>query len=450
MKFALPRLLMFAVVVLPVVGASAQDREPVPGPNWVFQTERPIGQIVMVDPSPIDDMYPVNLNGSWGLMNQDGEIICYPQFQWTDYGYEGLARAVFDEKTGFITGNGSWVIEPVFAYADRFVDGTAVVGDGQRFGIIDLRARFVIPMRYEGVLRYQDGYAAVMLDGKCGFVDRRGEVVVPLQFKSVRSFHNGFAAVQMPDDRWGYIDKRGQLKWLDESGRVTVLGDFHEGMARVKATLRDGVERWGYLSLAYRFAIEPAYEDARDFHNDYAAVKVNGKWGYIHRNGRWLIEPQFDEADDFDDAVASNDFNLPSGRDRERNNIRREDRRDNQTAGLYALVKLDGLWGYVNEAANQGLVPQFREAEPFYLGLAQVSRGDSFAYVSERGQVRFDPLAARGGIINRTLKDKARQDAVRDDAARHNEVIPPPPDRRPYESPYPPEHLYDEVLPPPR
>lgn len=449
MKFSVPTLLTLAILVLPGLGAVGQDREAVPGPNWVFQNDRPIGQLEYVDPAPIDDIYPIEINGNWGLMNQDGDIICLPTFQWTDYGYEGLARAIVDEKTGFISGNGSWIIDPVFAYADRFVDGTAVVGDGQRFGMIDLRAEFILPIAFEGVLRFQDGYAAVMRDGKCGFVDRRGKVVVPLQFKSVRSFHNGFAAVQMPDDRWGYIDKRGKLVWLDESGRVTLLGDFHEGLARVKATMREGVERWGYLSLAHRFAIDPAYEEARDFHNDYAAVKVDGKWGFIHRNGRWLIEPQFDDADDFDDAVASNDFLDPSQRERERNNGRRTDRRDNQTAGLYAMVKLHGRWGYVNQAANQGLVPQFLEAEPFYLGLARVSRGDSFAYVTERGQVRFDPFAAPGGIINRTLKDRARQDALRDTDPLQNEVIPPPPAREAFESPYKPEHLYEEMLPVP-
>ncbi|MEM1353707.1 MAG: WG repeat-containing protein [Planctomycetota bacterium] len=437
------------MLFLPATLAVAQGREPVPGPNWVFQSDRPIGQLEQVDPAPIDDMYPIELNGNWGLMNQDGEIICFPQFQWTDYGYEGLARAVHNEKTGYITGNGSWVIEPVFDSADRFVDGTAVVGDGQRFGVIDLSGRFVLPMEFDGVLRFQDGFAGVMRHGRCGFVDRRGKVVVPLQFKAVRSFHNGFAAVQTPDGRWGYIDKRGRLVWLDESGRVTLLGDFHEGLARVKATLRDGVERWGYLTLAHRFAIDPAYEDARDFHNGYAAVKIEGKWGYIHRNGRWLIEPQFDEADDFDNAVASNDFLLPSERQRERATPRRTDRRDNQTAGLYAMVRLDGRWGYVNEAANQGLVPQFVQAEPFYLGLARVGRGNSFAYVTERGQVRFDPLAAPGGIVDRTLKDRARQDTVRDTTARQNAVIPPPPARQPYDAPYEPEFRYEEMLPVP-
>lgn len=429
--------------------AIAQPREASPGPNWVFRDDRPIGQLVQVDPAAIDDMYPINLNNNWGLMNQDGEIIVFPQFDWTDYGYEGFARAVLAGKTGYITGNGSWVIEPTFDYADRFVDGTAVVGVGGKFGVIDLRGRLFVELIYDAVLRFQDGYAAVMLDDKCGFIDRRGEVVVPLQFKSVRSFHNGFAAVQLPDDRWGYIDKRGRLKWVDDSGRVTMLGDFHEGQARVKAKLRDGVERWGYLSLAFRFAVDPVFEDARDFHNDYAAVKQGGKWGYIHRNGRWLIEPQFDDADDFDDAVASDDFLDPSQREREQRNGRRTDRRDNQTAGLYAMVKLDGRYGYVNVAANQGLVPQFVYAEPFYLGLAQVSRGNSFAYVTEQGQVRFDPLAAPGGIIDRTLQDQARQDALRDTSARQNAVQPPPPDRRPYRVPYPPEFKYEEVLPVP-
>ena len=208
---------------------------------------------------------------------------------------------------------------------------------------------------------------------------------------------------------------------------------------------------WGYLTKAFRWRLEPGYQEARDFHNGLAAVKQDGQWGFIYANGRWAIEPQFDEAGDFDDAVASNDFEDPSERDRQQRGGRNQRLgREIRTTGLYAPVKIDGHWGYVNRAANGGLTPQFDRAEPFYLGLARVARGDeNFAYISETGQVLFDPLGAERGIINRTARDLALQDAQRERAPRANSIVPSPPYREQADVPYKPESEYEEVLPVP-
>ena len=422
----------------------AQDREASPGPNWVFQEDAYYGDIKIVEPSRTDKIFPININNHWGLMNERGFVITFPQFDWTDYGYEGLARAMVEGKTGFISGNGSWVIPPDYDYADRFVDGLAVVGIEGRFGMIDKSNEFIIPLEYTQVLRFQDGFAAVYRDGRCGFINRRGDLRIPMEYKQVRSFHNGFAAVQHPNDRWGYINKRGRSQWIDESGQVTMLGDFHEQYARLRVTTSQGVVRWGYITKAFRLRVDPIYEDARDFHNGIAAVKVDGKWGFIYPNGRWVIEPQFDEVDDFDNAVGSNDFEDPN--DREQNT---ETGRGHRTAGLYAKVKIDGRWGYVNRAANGGLVPQFEEADPFYLGLARVSRADSFAYIDESGHVVFDPVSAAGGLINQTLEDRARQTQQSGERSPSNAIQPPPPLQDQAPIPYEREHLYEELLPQP-
>ncbi|MFI4859692.1 MAG: WG repeat-containing protein [Phycisphaerales bacterium JB063] len=443
-----PTALLFALALFALPALAQGEREASPGPNWVFQPGAFYGQISIVDPAQDDALFPININNNWGLMNQEGHIIHLPEYDWTDYGYDGLARYMAGAKTGYISGNGSVVIRAQYDYADRFVDGLAVVMIEDRWGMIDRNNDVVIPLEYTGVLRFQDGFAAVQRGELCGFIDRRGRLAVPLQFKAVRSFHNGFAAVQLPDGRWGYIDKRGELVWHDETGRVTMLGDFHEQYARVRARMNNDTEVWGYLTKAFRWRIEPAYEDARDFHNGMAAVKVDGRWGFVYANGRWAIEPQFEAADDFDDAVGTNDFEEPSDRDRRAQSGRRSGR-ELQTTGLYAMVKQDGRWGYVNRAANGGLVPQFETAEPFYLGLARVARGDSFAYIGETGQVIFDPESAREGLINRTTQERARQDTQRNTAPRQNSIESAPPPREAADHPYLPEHLYEEALPRP-
>ena len=440
MRYAAPLCLTLATALLLTLPVTAQ-REIVPGPDWAFQDNTFYGPLAWVDPGFNDLLFPINLNNHWGLMNRQGDIVFFPALEWTDYGFEGFARFIREGKTGYIAGNGNVLIPAQYDWADRFVDGLAVVAVDGQWGMIDRSNRPVVPLAYDGVLRFQDGFAGVHRGEQCGFVDRRGVEVIPLQFRAVRSFHNSYAAVQLPDGRWGYLDKRGELAWLDPSGRVVELGDFHEQYARVRVRLDNQRLAWGYMTRAFREHLGPRYEDARDFHNGIAAVRHGGKWGFIDAAGRWVIPPRFDEADDFDDAVGSNDFEEVSSHDLAERGT------GTDTASLYAAVKTDGRWGYVNRVANGGLAPQFAEADAFLFGLARVSRGDSFGYVNEIGQVIFDPAAADAGIINRTARDRARQVTQRNTRAPANSREAPPPFRPQAEVPYGPEQDYEEVLP---
>lgn len=444
-----------------------QERAAAPKNSWVFNGKgQKTDQVEIVDASADDALFPININNHWGLMNQDGYIIVYPRFEWTDYSFEGFTRYVQDGKTGFLRGNPTndndareFFIKASFDYADRFADGCAVVMNKDKWGMIDKSGKLLVPMEFDGVLRMQDGFAGVEKDGRCGFVNRAGRLKIPLQFKSIRSFHNGYAAVQFGDDRWGYIDKRGKVVWEDKSGRVKMLGDFHEDYARVQGQAGDTL-KWGYITKAFRFRIDPSFEDARDFHNGMAAVKHQGKWGFITAAKRWAVDPVYDEVDDFDDAVHSGDF--------EEGKRERDERvgRDLSTASLYAMVKRDGRWGYINRVANAGLEPQFKWAEPFFRGLARVERDGSFAYVGETGKVRFDPrVAVRLGFVDLTSKEDSRVDVaqrtVRTDIGQQgtitrnlpadlgiaNRVYEAPEARQAARVPYVSEYAYEEMLP---
>ncbi|MGB0767530.1 MAG: WG repeat-containing protein [Phycisphaeraceae bacterium] len=461
------RLVLTVVCGWAVVFASLDGRgqptEPPPR-NWVFNERgQKTDQVELVATAADDALYPISINNHWGLMNQNGQVVVYPRFDWTDYSFEGLSRYVRDGKTGYLRGDpandddpNEFFIIASFDYADRFVDGTAVVMKDGRWGMIDLSGRYLVGLELDGMLRMQDGFAAIEKDGLCGFVDRAGKLRIPPRYQRVRSFHDGFAAVQFVDGRWGYIDQRGKVVWEDRSGRVTELGDFHEGYARIRGRSGDKL-LWGYISQAFRFRVDPAYEDARDFHHGMAAVKFRGKWGFINAAGRWAVDPVYDEVDDFDDAVHSNDFDV---------NAARRPGSDLQTASVYAAVKRDGRWGYINLGGRPSLVPQFEWADPFFRGLARVERDGSFAYLTETGKVRFDPrVMIRLGLVDLTGREDGRvavaQGSVATgpaqigDLSRNqpadlgiaNQVYGVPEPREPASVPYVAEHLYRETLP---
>ena len=372
----------------------------------------------LVDPSHDDVLYPVVVNGRWGQMNQHGYLVVYPEFDWTDHSYDGLSRAMIGGRTGFIAGSGRWRIEPRYAYADRFADGLAVVGDGERYGYIRASGKVVVPIRLDGALRFREGMAAVQVGDRIGFIDVRGQMVIPPGYVRARSFHDGLAMVQLPgageaDGPLGYIDKRGKLVFSDDSGRVTDLGDFVEGMARVRVG-----DQWGYLDRRMRFSVDPQFEDARDFAGGMAAVKVDGRWGYINKTGRLGIAATYHGADDFGHALAM-------------------------------VVDGEGRHGFIGRSGRVDIEPQFEWAEPFYRKYARVSRPHGFAYIGMAGNVIWDAEEARRGFVDvRLLEQRRRQIRRRD---RFNQIVPAPASRPggadPADPPYPPEHRYQEMLP---
>lgn len=444
--------------------AQVEDR---PQPNWVFNGKgQKTDQVEIVDAASDDALFPIQINNNWGLMNQDGEVIVYPRFEWTDYNFEGFARYISNGKTGFLRGDPARDDDPkeffiiaTYDYADRFNEGCAVVMNDGKWGMIDKSRKQLLPMQFDGVLRMQDGFAVVEKDGKVGFINRAGKLKIPMQFKQARSFHDGYAAVQFPNETWGFINKTGKIVWHDKSGNVKQLGDFHEGYAKVQGKV-NGELRWGYISKAFRFRVDPLYEDARDFHFGMAAVKTQGKWGFITEAGKWAVQPQFDEVDDFDDAVHSSDFE-----EVEKDEGKRPGR-DLSTASTYAMVKVGGRWGYINRIGKGGLVPQFKDAEPFFRGLARVARDDSFAYVTETGKVRFDPrVVYKLGFVDLRASEDGRGQVARDTVTSGigssgpitrripaeddlgNKVYEPPPSRSQARIPYVREHMFGETLP---
>lgn len=59
---------------------------------------------------------------------------------------------------------------------------------------------------------------------------------------------------------------------------------FSEGLAPVQAQ----TGRWGFINERQEWAIQPRFNDAKEFQGGKAAVRQNSKWGFINKRGEWL------------------------------------------------------------------------------------------------------------------------------------------------------------------
>lgn len=94
---------------------------------------------------------------------------------------------------------------------------------------------------------------------------------------------------------WSEVGKH--LAWTDEKGYAgevkTKEVSLEPGFYPV-ATSLGADAKYGYVGRTLRLEIAAVYENARDFSEDMAAVKKDGKWGYINNFGVTAVPFEFD------------------------------------------------------------------------------------------------------------------------------------------------------------
>lgn len=365
-----------------------------------------------------DVFYPININNWWGHMNQHGDIVIWPQFDWSDYEHDGMLRVVHGGRTGYINIAGNWWIKPTYEWADRFSESVTIFRDGGKYGMIDKSNKVLVPPRMDGALRFSEGFAAVQIGNRCGFIDRRGSVVVEPQFQRVRSFHDGIAMVQLPAAMLGYIDKRGKLVFRDDRNRFADLGDFYDGLARAKVGVK-----WGFIDKSFRLRIDAAWDEVDDFADGLAAVRQNGFIGYIDKAGTLVVPLRYKVGERFSEGLG--------------------------------MIEHDLRWGFVNRVGEERVALTYPWAEPYFRRYARVAMPPNFGYVGTNNNIVWDPMRPFDAIWDRTTGGLARIAVDLLDPPRVNgfvqrqtslRLLPPPP-RELYSTPYPPDYLYVDELP---
>ncbi|WP_308639518.1 WG repeat-containing protein [Paenibacillus silvisoli] len=223
--------------------------------------------------------------------------------------------------------------------------------DGMKWGYIDSKGSMAVPPRFDDASDFQaNGLAVVAERGKYGIINSSVQFVVPPKYDSIGQFSEHRAAV---------IDSQG-FKLINESGTVLTnraypyIADMKGGRAYFYDNVKDSggmdTTKYGYLDLQGNPVIPARYEEANDFHNNQALVKVKDKeYALIDPNGRTL-------------HTYSPYVSVGSPGD-----------------GLLSFVKeAGGKAGYMDERGNVVIQPAFYVALPFEDGRAIVNTSDTY------------------------------------------------------------------------
>lgn len=287
--------------------------------------------------------------------------------------------------------NGKGAENPAILYPFRSdVDGLV--------GYIDVTGRVVFKPQFDywdfDTLRRKshEGLAIVIKKVKYpefttveyGYIGHKGSIVIKPQFKYASEFSEGLALISN-GNLSGYVNEKGKM--VIDTSNYLATGIFSEGLTWAKSNENRGV---GYMDKTGRIVIKPQFDEAKDFSEGLAVVRIGHKYGYIDKTGRMVITPQFDEAREFSEglaAVKSNDKYGFIGREGYLAIRYKFENVESFSNGL-ALVKVKDFknYFYIDKRGDMAFRCTFTNARSFSGGLASVEVDKEYGYINTNGE----------------------------------------------------------------
>ncbi len=126
--------------------------------------------------------------------------------------------------------------------------------------------------------------------------------------------------------------------------------------------------KWGFADKTGLIVIPYKYDNAFEFSDNLAPVKLDGKWGYIDRNDQLLIPMKFDAAEIFKEGLAS--------------------------------VCLNDAYGFIDGSGKIVIPLKYIDSENFYQGKAYVQIAGEKGDVGDRNTIEWIYIDKTGKKIN--------------------------------------------------
>ncbi|CAH1202551.1 hypothetical protein PAECIP111893_01829 [Paenibacillus plantiphilus] len=245
-------------------------------------------------------MFPIHENGTWGYIDQRGNVVVSPQFDNAYYGSEGLFGVKKNDKEGFLSIENSNI--PIkYDAAGEFNEGLCPIKIDNLWGAINKRDEVIISPIYQRVWHFSEGWVqAKTIENVIQFLDAEGVVQLQYTDVSVGHFSHGLAFfTDKKTERNGYINKEGEL--VISSSLFSSGYQFTEGLA---PAWHYSADKQCVINTSGDIVIEPVYDSIGFFSEGLCTFERNGKTGYINKTGDVVIPPLFDYASKFHEGTA--------------------------------------------------------------------------------------------------------------------------------------------------
>jgi len=138
----------------------------------------------------------VNNGNNFLLLNTNGNKKQLP-YNHVDIGGEGTWIYAADARFGLLNNDGSVLCLPQYDLLMRYREGRAGFAIDDVWGYLDEKGTVIIPPQYPLVWDFVNGYARIIGKYGFGFIDKNGNEVLAPRYMEVRDFSEGLARIQV-------------------------------------------------------------------------------------------------------------------------------------------------------------------------------------------------------------------------------------------------------------
>lgn len=237
-----------------------------------------------------NNAYVVKLNGKSGAVDEYGETIIEPRFNVlgdfkNNYAY--YIDQAENGKYGFVSKSG-FAYKAEFDWISDFDDNSiAVFMQSNLYGLVNTQGTKILPATYDQIVKAPGNLFIVVKNNQYGFFNSEGCYLSPVAFDFMKEKPAAFYT----NGNILKLVKKGAQGLMDFNGRMSIdFGTFDEinfavnGLVKVK---RNG--KYGFLDRKLSTVIPYKYNEASDFSDSIAVVRLKDKTILINTSGKEIF-----------------------------------------------------------------------------------------------------------------------------------------------------------------
>ncbi|MFN8341762.1 MAG: WG repeat-containing protein [Cyclobacteriaceae bacterium] len=337
--------------------------------------------------------FQIRSRGHWGLLRQDGTETVHCVYDEISQRKGSGVVVKFHGETGIIDLNENWKVTPQRWPLELVNDSLYLRREDSTTFLLNYRGDLIY---------FTKNAISIALDGLRERMP--DETVHIITFSGVDL---SAPPVEVRPVRKKQILPRDHRKETVSTPAIAVF-PASEGFRRIRKD-----EKAGFLDQNGRLRVANRYDDAMDFHEGVAGVKVVGKWGFINQDDQFVVQPAYDTVFSFIQGLAlvrrANRYGLvqPDG------SVAlpmRYDSIQRLPSGRYRLY-LEGAVGLADARGKLFIDPRFESIEDLNNGFLVVRQHGLAGLVDETGisviplqydQLTFDAAGNRFLALRRS------------------------------------------------